>query len=190
MAKGLRLPEAIRGLRMSEMQERFLVTLYAAKQDYVAHAVLHDKIFEGEREDPGSNYYRVTNLAHHVKRVIQRTGWHLEVQQGYGYRLVWNPSTNPDETPDVLDVMRDLQADVQALRADYAMLQEVLTGTLSALVGLPAHYLVPLSTWTPEVDAEILETKGITGKLSAIAERLDVDPSAVVSRFKALRKPR
>ena len=185
MAKGLRLPAALRGRRLSPPQERLIHYLYAAKERVVKHEDLIDGVFDGDQDQ-----YRLLRLVHETRRTIQGTGWHIENEHGRGYSMTWVDATVPEEPPETLELMRYIAEDQRALRADFAMLADDMRAALASLAGLPAYVLLPASTWTRDIDAAILATKGITGKLEAEADRLGIDPAAVRSRYRALKAAR
>jgi len=185
MSKGLRLPAALRERRLSPPQERLIHHLYAARERSVRHEDLRDAVF-----DEDADQYRVMRLVHDTRRTIQGTGWHIETDHGRGYRMIWVDAMAPEEPPETLELLRFMAADQRALRADFAMLSDHIREALASLVTVPAHMLVPASTWTREADAAILETKGITGKLAALADATGIDPAAVTSRYKALKASR
>lgn len=185
MTNGLRLPPALRSRRLSPPQEQLIHELYAAKERSVSHADIRDRLFDGHPDQ-----YRVMRLVHETRRTIQGTGWHIETDYGRGYRMIWVDKDAPEEPPEVIEAIRFIVEDQRAIRADIAMLADDLRQALAALTTLPAHVLVPSSVWTREVDEALLATKGITGKLAEIAASIDVDPSAVTSRYRALKSSR
>lgn len=185
MSKGLRLPAALRGRRLSPPQERLIHHLYAAKERVVKHEDLIEAVFDGDQDQ-----YRLLRLVHETRRTIQGTGWHIENYHGRGYRMAWVDSSVPEEPPETVELMRYISEDQRALRADFAMLAEDFRQTLAEMVGLPAHMLLPASTWTREIDAALMSTKGITGKLDEQAERFGIDPAAARSRYRALKAAR
>lgn len=145
------------------------------------HDDLIDRIFENGVK------YDILRLVFETRRIIQGTGWIIETDRGRGYRLFWADKNVPDDQPDVLDAIRFVAEDQRAVRADVAMLADDLRQALSAIVTLPPHVLVPSSVWTLEVDDAIMKTKGITGKLGVIAADIEIDASAVMSRYRALK---
>lgn len=182
MAKGLRLPAALRGRQLSPPQERLIHHLYAAKEKVVRHEDLMEKVFDGDLDR-----YRILRLVHETRRTIQGTGWHIGNHHNYGYKMTWVDSSAPEEPPEILEAIRFLVADQRALRADFAMLANDFRAALSEVVNVPSYLLLPASTWTREIDEGLLETKGITGKLDELAERVGLDPTAVRSRYRALK---
>lgn len=184
MGNSLRVPTAVRARRPSAAQERLIHELYAARERTVPHGDLLDRIFDG------GDRYNVMRLVHETRRIIQGTGWHIETDHGRGYRMIWVDKDAPEEPPETLELLRFITEDQRAIRADIAMLADDLRQALAAITTVPAHMLVPSSTWTREIDAALLETKGITGKLAQIAASIDIDPVAVISRYKALQSSR
>lgn len=184
MTKGMRLPAVLRGRRLSPPQERLIHELYAARERTVPHPDLIESIF-----DDGDKY-NLMRLVHETRRIIQDTGWHIATDHGRGYRMVWVDKDAPEEPPEVIEMLRAVTEDQRAIRADLAMLADDMRSAMAALSVVPAHVFVPSSVWTSEVDAALLATKGITGKLAAIAEKLEIDPAAVSSRYRALRSSR
>ena len=156
--------------------------LYAAKERAVCHADLRDQIFDGDVDQ-----YKLVRLVHETRRVIQGSGWHIATVHGRGYQMLWVDKDAPEKPPETIELMRCIEADVRALRADVGMLGDTMREMMAAIATVPAHLLVPSSTWTREIDATLLDTKGITGKLAEVALQIGVDGTAVISRYKALK---
>lgn len=184
MGNGLRLPAVLRGRRLSPPQERLIHELYAARERTVVHADLIENIFED------GDKYNVMRLVHETRRIIQGTGWHIATDHGRGYRMAWVDKDAPEEPPEVIEMLRAVTEDQRAIRADIAMLADDMRSAISSLTNVPAHVFVPSSVWTNDVDAALIATKGITGKLAEIASSIDVDPAAVTSRYRALKSSR
>jgi len=184
MNRGLRLPSAIRERKLSPAQEQFVHELYKAKEKIVKYPDLFEAIFD---EAEPFDRVRVLRLGHATKRCIQGTGWHIEAKPGYGYQMRWLARDAPEDDPETVELLRDTGADIRAIRADFAMFTEQMRQIMGEIVTVPAHMLLPQSTWSGSLDTEILLTKGITGKLALIATREDVPVEAVTSRYRALK---
>jgi len=184
MGNSLRIPAALRGRKLSPVQERLVHELYRAREKTVRHADLLDAVFDG------GDRYNVMRQVHETRRIIQGTGWHIETDHGQGYRMIWVDKDAPEEPPETIELLRFVTEDQRAIRADIAMLADDLRQALAAITTVPAHMLVPSATWTREIDAALIETKGITGKLARIAEEIEIDPAAVASRYRALKNAR
>ena len=183
--KGLRQPSAVKQRRLSPPQEHLIHLLYAAKERVVRRGDLADEIFDSADKN---QKYKLLRLVHETRRSIQGTGWHIENKPGYGYCMRWLAKDAPEDDPETVELLRDIGGDIQAMRADQAMFSDQMLQILAQVVTVPTHMLLPASTWASELDEEILQTKGITGKLSVIAEREDIPAEAVMSRFRALKK--
>ena len=178
----MKLPTGLRDRKLTGPQARFVNELYCAKESFVRFPDLLDAVYQGV-----GDRYKISRLAHETRRVIQGTGWHIESKPRYGYRMVWMARNAPDLEPEALELLRDTGSDLRALRADFAMFADQMRGMMAEIVTVPTHMLLPLDTWTPEIDEAILATQGITGKLSIVASEAQLPDEAVISRLKALR---
>ena len=67
------------------------------------------------------------------------------------------------------------------------MFTEQMRHIMAEITTIPAHMLLPNSTWSAELDEAIMGTKGITGKLGVIAEKEALPVEAVSGRYRALK---
>lgn len=182
MSEPTRIPAALNGRRLSSRERTLIALLYAAKQKTVRREVIAEALEFSAADDPS-----ISNLIGQARRSMQATGWVISTVHGQGYRMIWNSKPDPDEAPDLGDAIKMIVEDQRAVRADLAMIHDAMMTALGELTSIPAHMLVPLSTWTASLDEEIRATKGIVGKLRILAEAVGVDGDAVVSRYRHLK---